>query len=508
MKRPTVLWIFAGIMIVESIFWTGLAIGQIQEEVFLRNTDHELHVYRIFGEEHGKTIMLIGGIQGDEPGGYLTADLYAGVHLKRGNLIVVPRANFYSILLNQRQGLTGDMNRKFASDKDGKIETSLEDEIVCVLKDLISESDCLLNLHEGSGYYSPAWIDANENPYRFGQSIIYDAEVFKIPGQNRNLYLGDLARKVIAQANSQIDERRYHFRPNNHNTLSESSEHKEQRKSATYYALTRAHIPAFGVETSKSIKDLKTKIRLHKLVINAMMTEFGILQDPPSITVSNPELGYLLIRINDNHPFAMRPGTELEIESGDEAVVIDIIANYQRGLVADLQGLGTSNDTRTPFRISKPTRVVVRKDAQECGWVDLIPRMHSDAAKRLPKKILSAPLRARQLHIDVDGEMKTVDEGQALGVPRGARIILKGVHTTLPEVDNDVMVNLKGFVPPKAANDGQDLHFPVYTGQDFLNRYSENGQGKRYPIIVTYEEREIGEFWLELTSNRATGHKK
>ena len=69
--------------------------AQVIHEVFLPNTDHELNVYRIFGEEPGKTIMIIGGIQGDEPGSYLTADLYADIHLKKGNLIVVPRANFY-----------------------------------------------------------------------------------------------------------------------------------------------------------------------------------------------------------------------------------------------------------------------------------------------------------------------------------------------------------------------------------------------------------------------------
>ena len=56
--------------------------------------------------------MLIGGIQGNEPGGFISADLYADMSLEKGNLIVVPRANFYSIILNQR-GAHGDMNRKF-----------------------------------------------------------------------------------------------------------------------------------------------------------------------------------------------------------------------------------------------------------------------------------------------------------------------------------------------------------------------------------------------------------
>jgi predicted deacylase len=103
-----------------AVLFHSSAMAQIIHEVFLPNTDHELNVYRIFGEEPGKTIMLIGGIQGDEPGSYLTADLYADIHLKKGNLIVVPRANFYSILLSRREGLTGDMNRKFGKNGNSK----------------------------------------------------------------------------------------------------------------------------------------------------------------------------------------------------------------------------------------------------------------------------------------------------------------------------------------------------------------------------------------------------
>ena len=84
-----------------------------QHQVFFQNTDYELNVYRIVGEQPGKTMLIIGGMQGDEPGGYLAADLYVEMTLRKGNLIVVPRANFCSILLNVR-GVNGDMNRKFA----------------------------------------------------------------------------------------------------------------------------------------------------------------------------------------------------------------------------------------------------------------------------------------------------------------------------------------------------------------------------------------------------------
>jgi len=73
-----------------------------QHLVYFADTPNELNVYRVFGARDGKTLMLIGGIQGDEPGGFLSADLYADIALQQGNLIVVPRANFYSIMLNNR----------------------------------------------------------------------------------------------------------------------------------------------------------------------------------------------------------------------------------------------------------------------------------------------------------------------------------------------------------------------------------------------------------------------
>lgn len=485
---------WGGILILVGAILIDSASAQIRHEVFLPNTEHELNVYRIFGEEPGNTIMIIGGIQGDEPGSYLTADLYADINLKKGNLIVVPRANFYSILLNQRNGLTGDMNRKFDAVNNKK--NNLEEEIVAILKHLIAESECLLNLHEGSGFYSPSWISKLENPKRYGQSIIYDTELFSVPGKDRTVNLGVLARKVIDKVNCQISEKRHHFRANNHDTLSEKSLHKEQRKSATFYALTRAHIPAFGVEISKMINGLETRIRLSKLAVNTFMAEFGIILDSPGVNIEQPKLNYLLMKVNDDHAFAMPHGSELEIAPGDNVVVTDIIANYERGLVADIQGLGNRNDTRIPFRIYTPTKVIVYKDSRPCGWVDL--KLKSTVSSRKTEKVCLEELRAEQLMVDIEGEMKTVAQGQTLKIKKGSRLILQGVRTNIVGLDDQVLLNFKGFAPPKAVNDGNDLQFPIYTGQDLWARYSENRQGKRYPVEATYKDKLIGKFWIEL----------
>ena len=71
----------------------------------------------------------------------------------------------------------------------------MEDKIVTKLKELISESDYLLNLHDGSGYYYPEYIDKWRNPSRFGQSVIADCREYRIPGTGRVIRLEEIANK-------------------------------------------------------------------------------------------------------------------------------------------------------------------------------------------------------------------------------------------------------------------------------------------------------------------------
>ncbi len=220
--------------------------------------------------------------------------------LLRGNLVVVPRANFYSILLNHR-GAHGDMNRKFA----GKPEQmSMDDRIVSILKKLIAESDYLLNLHDGSGYYHPRYISKWRNPKLFGQSIIADCEAYRVPGENRVLLLGEMARSVVARINQEITHELHRFHFNNTRTDEPDSIHREQLKSATYYALTHYHIPAFGVETSKFLPSIDLKVRYHNLAINAFMKLFGIIPEQPPLVLEPPELKYLVVSVNGQTPYS------------------------------------------------------------------------------------------------------------------------------------------------------------------------------------------------------------
>ena len=60
------------------------------------------------------TLLVIGGIHGNEPGGYFSAAILAHYYtVDEGNLWIVPDLNRPSIQQNSR-GINGDMNRKFA----------------------------------------------------------------------------------------------------------------------------------------------------------------------------------------------------------------------------------------------------------------------------------------------------------------------------------------------------------------------------------------------------------
>ena len=156
-------------------------------EVFFTGTNHELEVYKIYGRQDGPTMLIIGGIQGDEPGGFLSADSYADIKLEKGNLIVIPRTNFYSIMLFNREVKGVDMNRLF-----DKTPNDWQGDIVNKIKEYMKESDIFLNLHDGWGFHYPEHISWHKSPDRFGYSVIVDEEEFTCK-DGRVLKLGEMA---------------------------------------------------------------------------------------------------------------------------------------------------------------------------------------------------------------------------------------------------------------------------------------------------------------------------
>jgi len=514
--------------------------GERRHLVYWAGTPQQLDVYKIYGRNDGPTVMIIGGIQGDEPGGYMSADLYADLALKRGNLIVVPRANFKSIVQVHR-GPDGDMNRKFRGD----LSRDPDRNLVEVLKELMTESDLVLNLHDGSGYYRPVEEKGNNQvgPHRYGQCIIADAEVYTHKPSGRTLRLGDWAREVVKRVNVDIEVPLHKFHFFDTDTDNPNSRHKEQRGSVTYYALTKLGIPAFGVETSKSLPSLEMKIHQHNLAINAFLDIFGLEVEHPCIDLTEPIMGYVIISVNGGTPLALADQQTLELARGDTIEVMEVGANFDRGLAADVLGLGSFNDIGNPLTINVPTSVVIRKDSSKIGQVSLAllppdqadhsPRVTGENKVRPPRagawvefelasvetdpsvtrpiefkapepadkpiepiqppgptttrtevvELQPSPGRVTAFLLEVDGRPVEAPAGGRLDIPLGSQLKMVDLKSDGPLPDRMVM-NLRGFVPKSKQykNDGQDKGFTADTGRDMMAAFSVGQKGQIYPL--------------------------
>ncbi len=235
--------------------------------VFLTAANLHFTLYKKQGEIPGNTLLVIGGIHGNEPGGYYAPSfLIRYYEIKKGSLWIVPNLNFDSIV-KFRRGIYGDMNRKFAfiakGDKDYKIVTDIKSII------LNPNVDMILNLHDGHGFYRNSWQNSIFNPSAWGQACIIDQEKIKT---NKFGNLGDIARKVAKKLNFDLKKDYHYFNVKNTKTKFQD---EQMRLSLTYFAITHGK-PAFAIETSKNIHDLPTKIYYQLRAIEEFMKIVGI----------------------------------------------------------------------------------------------------------------------------------------------------------------------------------------------------------------------------------------
>ncbi len=255
----TGIYLLTGLTLCLALAWPDQAISGAAGRL-------EFSLYRNDGSEPGNTLLVVGGIQGDEPGGFNAASLLV-THYRftRGSVWVVPNLNFESIVKRSR-GVYGDMNRKFPAVPPSDPDFERVEKIKRIITD--QEVDFVFNLHDGSGFYRERHVDRLRNPHRWGQSIIIDQESI-VP--TRFGELGETARQVAARVNERLVDLDHSYRVKNTRTREGN---REMAKTLTYYAINNGK-PAVGVEASKS---LPTHLRAfyHLQVLEAYMRRFGI----------------------------------------------------------------------------------------------------------------------------------------------------------------------------------------------------------------------------------------
>ncbi len=260
-------------------------------ETALARQPLDFTLHKLESGRPGKTLLVIGGIQGDEPGGFNAASLLVtDYRILKGSVWVVPNLNFISIIKRKR-GVYGDLNRKFASIRSTDPEFDTIEKVKKIILD--EKVDIVLNHHDGSGFFRPWYIDKTHNQKRWGQSIIIDRERIEV---ERFGDLGGIAGQIAMKVNRHLYSDEHSYRVNNTRTHLGNG---EMSKTLTYFAVRNAK-SAFGVEASKALPTHK-RAYYHLRVLESFMSLLGIEYE--SSFKLSPERVRKAIRNNANLTF-------------------------------------------------------------------------------------------------------------------------------------------------------------------------------------------------------------
>jgi len=446
--------ILLALAIMASLHQPGLA-QTTRQHTFFSQTQFPLETVFIQGDQPGPTVMVQGGIQGDEPAGYLTAELISQARVLTGNLIVVPRANLPAILARTRS-VNVDLNRRFDTD----YHQFYEDSLARVIRFLVRQSDALIHLHEGSGFYNPVYIDSLRNPSRFGQSLIIDTAVY----QNR-IFLARKVKQVLPHLNANIVPATYRFQLFNTRTHSRTSAHPEQRKSLTYFALREANIPAVAVEVSKDISSLKWKIRHQFRATQKLLQQFGVDIAYPELSrmVSQEPMGSGDARCTVN-------GQQLSLDRDstlDLKTPLSFACSISQGsLFSPKLGLYARSSPGLNLLQSSGTLMLQPGSSlrlvADGSTLQTFGLTWSEAD--LPLHYFSKPIFVCSLN----GEPRLIPSGEELEATEGDLLVLHGIWNGKP----DEILNLKGYISQAGYNNGQDAgHEIILYPETFIQRY-------------------------------------
>ncbi|WP_424565571.1 M99 family carboxypeptidase catalytic domain-containing protein [Sulfurimonas sp.] len=285
------------------------------------------------GKQDNNTLLIIGGIQGDEPGGFISASLLSTHYeITKGSVWIVPNLNFYSIIKRSR-GPYGDMNRKFAhlSKNDPEYET------VERIKNYIKDENVklIVNLHDGSGYYRKTYVDSLHSPSRWGQCSIIDQSSIDVPVYGN---LEKISLQIVEHVNKNLIKAEDFY--SLHNTRTKEGD-KEMEKTLTYFAINQGKA-AFGNEASKNLPTNK-RVYYHLLALEKYMDIMGI--EYKRKFVLNPQGVYAAIN------------NDIYISLYDEKIRLPL--SQIRNI---LKYFPIKKDGELNFKASNPLLTIIKKD--------------------------------------------------------------------------------------------------------------------------------------------------
>lgn len=476
--------------ILSTIFWLSLslsvfvspALAGSWDHLFFSGTQYPLKVVFLQGALPGPTIMVQGGIQGDENSGFITAQILSKAQVSRGNLIVLPRANVPSINLHKRQ-INVDMNRRFDQD----YNRFYEDRVARVIRFLLAQSDAFIHLHEGSGFYNPTYVNNLRNPKRYGQSIIVDTLVYD------KIDLAHTVNSVLAELNGKINSSDYQFKLFNTKTFDKGTNYPEMRKSLTCYALAEHGIPAMAVEVSKNIRQIDWKVRQQLAATVMLLQRLGVSVTPPDFSdedVRAYDRKGVQVSVNGR---ALSSNTTITLAPGATLAVKPILSgsqNFEPELAlfaSDRPGVNLIKARR--MALEQFSALELRSDGKQVAkaqvhWTGKMPNSPDD-----DKPVFVCWL---------NGNPVFVRHGEVLHAVLGDQLILEGIWGS----DLKEIINLKGFVAIPWANNGQDLGWEIILDPaNFMRKYSlksDRPGGTRFKVARETPDAPRATFFVDI----------
>lgn len=357
-------------------------------------------LHKIESDKTGPTLLVIGGIQGDEPGGFTAASmLVTNYKVNRGSVWVVPNLNFASIIKRSR-GIHGDMNRKFnaLSENDPEFE-----EVQKIKKIILNENvDIIVNLHDGSGFYKKEYINNMHNPNRWGQSIIIDQKNIESESYGGLL---KIAENVQQHINAHLINKRKYFYVKNTETAKGDV---EMEKSLTYFAI-KNNQPAFAVEASKSFLTYE-RAYYHLLAVEGFMKELGI-EFQRNFKMSRRDV-------------AKQIGNNLKISLYNNRINLHMDKARQTLNYVPLKKHGS-----VKYEKSNPLIAVIKNKKT------IKVRYGNRSVTSLNPQYFEYDYNLNSVSMQIDGETKKINIGETVNVKNNFKVL----------AENDYRVNIIGF---------------------------------------------------------------
>lgn len=240
--------------------------------------------YSVSGADAGPTVLITGGVHGNEPAGAEAAQQIRFWPVKRGRLVVVPRVNRLGLTArtrwfppNRNDRKLRDLNRNFPTEEKAAPRGPIAESLWELVKTV--EPDFVIDLHEGFDFHV-------RNNKSVGSSVIC------APTERAS----QLAKLMQARVNAGISDKRKRF-----DLLNKSG---PVEGSMVRACAGRLGADAFILETTFKDQPVSLRTRQHRVMVSALLNELGLVDlDCSSIVGRRDEGKFLRLGLFDG------PGT-------------------------------------------------------------------------------------------------------------------------------------------------------------------------------------------------------